>query len=106
MTPVAPVVEPLVRTLMRIHPDKPVEIAVTCPPDARFQGERQDLEEMLGNLLDNACKWARRNVILNVDVSPESVRTSARTRRGRRLSRESDERGGDARPAHRVGTTP
>src|SRR5262249_53301514 len=69
VTPVGPVVEPLVRTLTRIHQDKKVEIAVACPPDARFQGERQDLEEMLGNLLDNACKWARRNVSLNVDVS-------------------------------------
>jgi signal transduction histidine kinase len=39
---------------------------------------------MLGNLLDNACKWARRSVVLNVDVSPET--TTARTRRGKRLS--------------------
>ena len=80
VTPVAPVVEPLVRTLTRIHQDKKVDIAVTCPPDARFQGERQDLEEMLGNLLDNACKWARRSVILNVDVSPE--RRAPRRARG------------------------
>src|SRR3979411_61738 len=35
-----------------------------CPPGARFQGERQDLEEMLGNLLDNASKWARSKVSL------------------------------------------
>ena len=86
VTPVAAVVEPLVRTLTRIHQDKRVDIAVACPPDARFQGERQDLEEMLGNLLDNACKWARRSVILNVDVSPETARTTTRTWRGRRLS--------------------
>jgi len=87
VTPVAPVVEPLVRTLSRIHQDKKVEIVVACPPDARFQGERQDLEEMLGNLLDNACKWARRSVTLNVDVSPETARTATtgRTRRGKRL---------------------
>ena len=60
-----PVVEPLVRTLERIHQDKQRRRSrSTCPPDARFQGERQDLEEMLGNLLDNACKWARRKVSL------------------------------------------
>jgi signal transduction histidine kinase len=64
VTPVAPVIEPLVRTLERINQAKHVKITVTCPPDARFQGERQDLEEMLGNLLDNASKWARSKVIL------------------------------------------
>lgn len=72
VTPVAPVVEPLVRTLQRIHHEKDVEISVECPPDARFRGERQDLEEMLGNLLDNACKWARRNVILTVEVPSDT----------------------------------
>jgi len=69
VTPVKPVVEPLVRTLTRIHKDKGVTISVACPDEARFQGERQDLEEMLGNLLDNACKWARRSVRLSVEVS-------------------------------------
>ena len=76
VTPVAPVVEPLVRTLERIHQEKGVKIAVACPPDARFQGERQDLEEMLGNLLDNACKWARRAVRLTVEVTPTTGRTA------------------------------
>ncbi len=75
VTPVAPVIEPLVRTLTRIHQDKKVAITVDCPADARFQGERQDLEEMLGNLLDNAVKWARRSVLLSVEVSPETGRT-------------------------------
>lgn len=69
VTPVTPVVEPLVRTLERIHQEKGVKIAVTCPADACFQGERQDLEEMLGNLLDNACKWARQQVALDVEVA-------------------------------------
>jgi signal transduction histidine kinase len=31
-----------------------------------FRGERQDLEEMLGNLIDNACKWARSRVRVTV----------------------------------------
>ncbi len=38
------------------------------PADAKFQGEKQDLEEMLGNLLDNACKWAKSEVRLEVKV--------------------------------------
>jgi signal transduction histidine kinase len=81
VTPVAPIVESLVRTLERIHQEKNVEITVACPPEARFQGERQDLEEMLGNLLDNACKWARCAVELTVEVRPEASRL-----RNRRLS--------------------
>src|SRR5262249_40917821 len=68
VTQVGPVVEPLVRTLQRIHQEKGVVIKVDCPPDARFSGEKQDLEEMLGNLLDNACKWARREVELTVEA--------------------------------------
>jgi signal transduction histidine kinase len=78
VTPVAPVIVPLVRTLERIHHERGVRIAVACPPDARFQGERQDLEEMLGNLLDNACKWARGAVALSVEVSPATGRMQSR----------------------------
>ncbi len=74
VTPVPPVIEPLVRTLQRIHQEKGVAISVECPADARFQGERQDLEEMLGNLLDNACKWARHDVTLTVEVPPSTGR--------------------------------
>jgi signal transduction histidine kinase len=72
VTPLAPVVEALVRALQRIHHEKDVKISVQCPPDARFRGERQDLEEMLGNLLDNACKWARKNIVLVVEVPPDT----------------------------------
>ena len=37
---------------------------MTIAPDAKFQGEKHDLEEMLGNLLDNACKWGKKRVAL------------------------------------------
>lgn len=65
-TPVAPIAEALGRTLERINRDKGVSIWVACPESLRFQGEKQDLEEMLGNLLDNACKWCRSSVYLTV----------------------------------------
>lgn len=81
VTPVAPVIEPLVRTLQRIHQEKGVVIEVECPTEARFSGEKQDLEEMLGNLLDNACKWSRHEVLLTVEVPPTTSRA-----RNRRLS--------------------
>ena len=64
VTEVRPVSESIVRALERIHRDKRLEFVIDCPVGARFQGERQDLEEMLGNLLDNASKWAHSRVDL------------------------------------------
>ena len=64
VTEVRPVSESIIRALERIYRDKHLSFSMDCPPGARFQGERQDLEEMLGNLLDNASKWARTKVIL------------------------------------------
>ena len=61
-TLVAPVLEDLARVLTRIHAGRDIVIDTECPPGLSFRGERQDLEEMAGNLMDNACKWARRRV--------------------------------------------
>jgi signal transduction histidine kinase len=61
-TAVAPVLTDLTRVLSRIHEARGIEIEMECPPNLYFRGERQDLEEMAGNLIDNACKWARRLV--------------------------------------------
>ncbi len=61
-TMVEEVLEAIARTLMRIHMDRAIEIEVHCPRGLRFRGERQDLEEMIGNLLDNASKWARKRI--------------------------------------------
>ncbi|MBV9571423.1 MAG: hypothetical protein JO056_09305 [Alphaproteobacteria bacterium] len=59
---VKPVLDDLSRTLARIHSGRGLSIAVTCPADLFFRGDRQDLEEMAGNLMDNACKWAETTV--------------------------------------------
>ncbi len=63
-TPVAPVLEDLARVLRRIHEERGIAIEVHCPAKLAFRGERQDLEEMAGNLMDNACKWARSRVLV------------------------------------------
>lgn len=60
--PVAPVMTAIGRTIEKIHADRDLAIAVDCPPDLSFRGERNDLEEMLGNLYDNAGKWARHDI--------------------------------------------
>jgi signal transduction histidine kinase len=68
VTEVAPVIEALRRTMEKIHRSRDVVIDVKADPHARFRGERQDLEEMAGNLVDNACKWAASRVFIEVSV--------------------------------------
>jgi signal transduction histidine kinase len=68
VTEVGPVVDALRRTMEKIHRDRSVAIEVSAGSKARFRGERQDLEEMVGNLVDNACKWATSRVFIEVLV--------------------------------------
>ena len=66
VTQAAPVVTALARTMEKIHRDKNLTIDVHADESAQFQGERPDLEEMVGNLVDNACKWATSRVAIEV----------------------------------------
>jgi signal transduction histidine kinase len=68
VTEVAPAIEALRRTMEKIHRDRGVVIEVVADAQARFRGEKQDLEEMAGNLVDNACKWAASHVFIEVRV--------------------------------------
>ncbi len=61
-TSVMPILEGLARMLEKVYRERGVTIALAGPPEIAFGGERQDLEEMLGNLLDNACKYAKARV--------------------------------------------
>ncbi len=77
ITEVRPVGESIVRALERIYREKDLAFTLECQPAARFQGERQDLEEMLGNLLDNAAKWAGKQIILSATPLAEDFRLAA-----------------------------
>jgi signal transduction histidine kinase len=68
VTEVAPAIEALRRTMEKIHRDRGTVIEVKADAQAKFRGERQDLEEMVGNLVDNACKWATSQVFIEVLV--------------------------------------
>jgi signal transduction histidine kinase len=70
VTEVAPAIEALRRTMEKIHRSRNITIEVKADPQAKFRGERQDLEEMAGNLVDNACKWAESQVFIEVLVEP------------------------------------
>jgi signal transduction histidine kinase len=63
---VPPIVTALARTMEKLHRERDIAIAVDVPEHARFRGEEQDLEEMIGNLVDNACKWAQARVAIEV----------------------------------------
>ncbi len=52
----------LVRAMRKIYAARELEFAVDIAPRLAVRGEEQDLTEMVGNLLDNACKWARHRV--------------------------------------------
>lgn len=65
-TPVLLAAEVLARTLARLHAGRGIVIATDGDGQAAFRGELQDLQEMLGNLMDNACKWARHRVAVTV----------------------------------------
>lgn len=74
LTDVKTVAEGLARAMRKIHQDKQLDITVDIPVDLQFRGERQDLEELVGNLLDNASKWAKQRVILKGDQhSPRQI---------------------------------
>ena len=72
LTEVAPVIDALVRTLEKIHAGRALTFAAALDPGLRFRGERQDLEEMIGNLVDNAAKWASSRVEIEVLAEPAS----------------------------------
>ena len=64
LTEVVPVIESLVRTFEKIYPERIISFAIETRESLRFHGERQDFEEMVGNLVDNAGKWASQSVVI------------------------------------------
>ncbi|WP_374440920.1 ATP-binding protein [Stella sp.] len=71
---VGPVLADLLAVLERIHADRHVTVSRDLADDVAFAGERQDLEEMLGNLLDNAFKWSRGRIAVAAVVADGRLR--------------------------------
>ncbi|MES9830254.1 MAG: HAMP domain-containing sensor histidine kinase [Candidatus Thiodiazotropha sp.] len=63
-TDVKGIIEDLCFSMERLYQERDLEIQRSVPEECWFRGEAQDLEEMLGNLIDNACKWARSQVLV------------------------------------------
>ena len=62
VTAVEPVLAGLARVMGKVHQGRGLDLQTSIAPKLRFRGETQDLEEMAGNLFDNACKWATSRV--------------------------------------------
>ncbi|MDB5631586.1 MAG: ATP-binding protein, partial [Tardiphaga sp.] len=109
VTDVAPAIAALRRTMEKIHRDRGIAIDVEADAAAKFRGERQDLEEMAGNLVDNACKWADSRVFIEVLVERQGAADPAPKLRiivdddGRGLS--ADERAQVSRRGQRLDET-
>jgi signal transduction histidine kinase len=70
---VAESAEPLARTLRQLHAGRGVSIDLRVPADQSVRCQRQDLDEMLGNLLDNAFKYARSRIVLDSSRDGTSI---------------------------------
>ncbi len=67
-SPVNETLEGLARTLDRIYRDKRIDFDIDLEPDLVFRGEKRDLEEMAGNLMDNACKWTKSAISVKAHI--------------------------------------
>lgn len=65
--------ESLERVLRQIYADRGLQIELNVPANSSFAGDREDMLELFGNLLDNACKWAGQKVLLTVYDAPGLV---------------------------------
>lgn len=63
---VAPILGRIRDALAKVYAEKALDFSVECPPDLAWRINEGDLFEMLGNLLDNAAKWARSRIVVRV----------------------------------------
>ena len=67
---IEPRAEEIVASLEKVYAGKGVFCEFEVDPEASFYGELGDLQELLGNMLENAFKWSRQRVLLTVKVEP------------------------------------
>lgn len=73
-TAIRPVIETMSAALAKIYSDNRLDLSTDCPGNLHFEGEKQDLQEMIGNLMDNACKWARGHVAVSAARHTDDAR--------------------------------
>ena len=73
-TPVASRLDDVASALKKIHADKNIDLTLAVPADLAVACEPQDFDEMAGNLLDNAFRWARSTVSAQAVVPSDESR--------------------------------
>ena len=66
--------EKIANSLNKVYIDKAINIEISVPEQCQIYFEEGDLYEIVGNLMDNACKWCRRNVKAIVTENPRKDR--------------------------------
>ena len=73
-TPVRPALEALARMFNRLFQERGILVTIEGGAGATFRGEQQDFEEMAGNLMENACKWATGHVCVRISEEAQALR--------------------------------
>ncbi len=68
VTAVGEVASDIAAALRKIYAERRLTIVVDCAAAARIAGNSDDIAEILGNLMDNACKWAAGRVVVSADA--------------------------------------
>ena len=100
-----PIVKSVIQGLQQIHQSKNIEFRINLEPDSTLAIEQEDAYELLGNLLDNACKWCHSKIHISLDSqqlvieddghAPSAEERHKLGRRGFRLD--------ESQPGHGIG---
>jgi signal transduction histidine kinase len=74
LTPLKPVVEQMHLLMRRVHPESERHVTLDIPDQLHIRLEQEDLEEVMGNLLDNAWKWSRSRIRVSAAVQGDRCR--------------------------------
>lgn len=67
--PISPMVNSIIDAMYKVYADKNLSIELTLDQECYFQGDENDLIEILGNLIDNACKYCKNNIVIEIRYS-------------------------------------
>jgi signal transduction histidine kinase len=71
---IAPILEDLTRGLSRVYADKSLQVSMHVHDTLSYAADREDMEEILGNLMENAFKWARSSIRISAERSGQQLR--------------------------------